>query len=253
MDALGNPSGDLSQSSPPDAGATVILSSPPTRATPVTTAQPLTDASHPTEPKRNRWVLPVLGTLTVLGGIGAFVFFSGFLSPPEPGETPPKDAAPTATRSPDESSTEEATPRPDDGTIANLTEMEPGLAVSEPQERALPATSDTDGAERDSPDSRIDKLLIEAEEQWQAGHLTDPVGNNAFETYRSILNLDPGHTRAREKLVEIGRVNAANKAFLAADRLLRQGEIDDARRMIETGLKMNPDDKRLLGLRSALD
>jgi len=47
--------------------------------------------------------------------------------------------------------------------------------------------------------------------------------------------------------------SAANQAFLRAETLLRQGKIDVARRTIEEGLKMSPDDKRLLGLDRALD
>ena len=64
---------------------------------------------------------------------------------------------------------------------------------------------------------------------------------------------DPEHAVAKQRLVEIGRVNAANRMFAAAEHLLRNGEIEDARRMIETGLKMNPEDERLLGLKRALE
>jgi hypothetical protein len=48
-------------------------------------------------------------------------------------------------------------------------------------------------------------------------------------------------------------VNAARKMFTAAEQALRTGAIEDARHMIETGLKINPDDERLLGLQRALD
>jgi tetratricopeptide (TPR) repeat protein len=83
--------------------------------------------------------------------------------------------------------------------------------------------------------------------------LTEPPGDNAFDTYSRVLDLDPEHPVAKEELVKIGLVNAANRVFLSADALLRQGAVEDARRMIETGLRMNPDDERLLGLRRALD
>lgn len=96
-------------------------------------------------------------------------------------------------------------------------------------------------------------LLRKAESQWKAGRLTEPSGDNAFESYSGVLDIDPEHPQAREALVKIGRINAANRVFLSADALLRQGAIEDARRMIETGLRMNPEDERLLGLRQALD
>jgi hypothetical protein len=95
--------------------------------------------------------------------------------------------------------------------------------------------------------------LDRATEQYAAGRLTEPAGDNAFETYSAILALDPEHAAAKERLVDIGRVNAARKMFTAAEQALRTGAIEDARHMIETGLKINPDDERLLGLQRALD
>jgi len=89
--------------------------------------------------------------------------------------------------------------------------------------------------------------------QWKAGRLLEPVGDNAFESYSKVLDLDPEHTEVQQNLVQIGRISAAIKLFLSAESLLRQGELDAARRMIETGLKINPNDERLLGLARALD
>jgi len=57
----------------------------------------------------------------------------------------------------------------------------------------------------------------------------------------------------KSSVLPIEHINSANKAFLSAETLLRQGEIDAARRIIQTGLKMSPDDERLLGLERALD
>jgi serine/threonine protein kinase len=100
---------------------------------------------------------------------------------------------------------------------------------------------------------KIDELLRQADEQWNAGRLIEPPGGNAFETYTQVLELDEKHAVASQKLMQIGRINAANKMFSSAENFLRQGAVDDARRMIETGLKMNPRDERLLGLQRALD
>jgi serine/threonine-protein kinase PpkA len=99
----------------------------------------------------------------------------------------------------------------------------------------------------------IDTLLKRADEQWKRGRLTEPRGDNAFETYNRVLELDHQHPLAKQRLVEIGRINAADRLFTTADHLLRQGAIEDARRMISTGLKMNPDDERLRGLQRALE
>jgi tetratricopeptide (TPR) repeat protein len=112
----------------------------------------------------------------------------------------------------------------------------------------LPPAAPQGGGQR-----RIAVLLRQAESQRKAGRLTEPPGDNAFESYTQVLDLDPEHSQAEKELVKIGRINAANKVFLSADALLRGGAIDDARRMIETGLRINPDDERLLGLQRALD
>lgn len=115
------------------------------------------------------------------------------------------------------------------------------------------STADTSTAPRDGGQGAIDALLLNAREQWSAGRLTDPPGDNAFESYTRVLELDPENLRARQGLIQIGRVNAATRIFLSADALLKQGAIDEARRMIETGLRMNPDDERLKALQRALE
>jgi len=99
----------------------------------------------------------------------------------------------------------------------------------------------------------IQGLLRLADDQWKAGRLTAPPGDNAFETYSRVLELAPEHLEAKNGLVRIGKINAANKVFQSAEHLLRQGDIDDARRLIDTGLKMRPEDERLLGLKRAID
>jgi hypothetical protein len=113
---------------------------------------------------------------------------------------------------------------------------------------ALPPTTGQADATR-----AIEALLQRAEGQWKAGRLTEPRGDNAFESYSRVLDLDPEHTEAKQRLVQIGRINAANRMFSSAEHLLRRGNIEDARRMIEIGLKINPDDERLSGLQRVLD
>jgi len=111
----------------------------------------------------------------------------------------------------------------------------------------------TNVASQDAGRDKIDALLRKAESQWKVGRLIEPKGDNAFESYSAVLALEPEQPVAKQALVEIGRINAANKLFQSADALLREGAIDDARQLIETGLKINPNDERLLGLQRALD
>jgi serine/threonine-protein kinase PpkA len=119
-------------------------------------------------------------------------------------------------------------------------------SAAESPNQHLPASQGARHSDRE-------ELLRKAESQWKAGRLIEPAGDNAFESYSRVLALDPDDQVAKQALVEIGRINAANKVFQSADALLRQGAMDEARRMIETGLKINPNDEHLLGLRRALD
>jgi hypothetical protein len=103
-----------------------------------------------------------------------------------------------------------------------------------------------------SPAGPTEIVRLPSSSEDRAG-LIEPRGDNAFESHRKVLDLDPENTEAKQQQAQIERINGANKAFLSAETLLRQGKIDAARRMIEAGLEMSPDDKRLLGLKAALD
>ena len=217
-------------------------------------AQPAPDA------KRRFSVAPVFAAVAALAAIGGYVGYRGLGSP---------DAdAPTASQSVPASPAEGA----QDLNVSPALDGSKGMArqgSSLPSPNVPHAQGAPDGASP-SPKAEgtqvilgadpqtngpqvIETLLRQAEGQWSAGRLTEPPGDNAFESYSRVLDLEPEHGEAKQRLVQIGRINAANRMFLSADRLLRQGAIDDARRMIETGLKLNPDDERLLGLQRALD
>jgi tetratricopeptide (TPR) repeat protein len=102
------------------------------------------------------------------------------------------------------------------------------------------------------PMDQVSDLLRTASEQWAAGRLVDPLGDNAFETYRHVLDLDPANALAKKKLVEIGRINAIDKVYESARQLQRKGNLSDALEMIEAGLKMSPQNQRLLELQEDL-
>lgn len=225
---------DIEQQVPASPGSTVVMPAPsaPTHTASLTGPGPDAETiayQHESElPERRARRWPVLAALAAAIGIAGYVLHTGPLSPSREAQDQPSHPAPASSPDPNRAAPPLSTPAP----------------IAEP---------DAPVAETDGTGQRIEALLQQAQEQWKHGRLTEPSGDNAFETYRSILELDPDRPQVRQKLVEIGRINAAKKMFLAADHLLREGEIDDARRMIETGLRMNPDDKRLLGLRHALE
>ncbi|MFZ0791464.1 MAG: hypothetical protein WAM94_17765, partial [Chromatiaceae bacterium] len=68
-----------------------------------------------------------------------------------------------------------------------------------------------------------------------------------------LLSRDPENAQAKQRLIEIGQIQAADRMRRLAEDKLRQGAIQEARQVIQTGLKLNPDDKHLLGLARALE
>jgi tetratricopeptide (TPR) repeat protein len=80
-----------------------------------------------------------------------------------------------------------------------------------------------------------------------ASRLTAPKGDNALETYQQILALDPGNARGRDGLEKIARHYHA----LAQDRE-RAGDLPAALAFVEEGLKVQPEDGRLIARKKAI-
>ncbi|MGH8584363.1 MAG: protein kinase domain-containing protein [Gammaproteobacteria bacterium] len=91
-------------------------------------------------------------------------------------------------------------------------------------------------------------LLGKAEQQLVASRLTAPKGDNALETYRQILALDPGNAAGRDGLDTIARHYHA----LAQDRQ-RGGDLQAAQSFVDEGLKVQPEDGRLLTLKKTIE
>jgi hypothetical protein len=120
-----------------------------------------------------------------------------------------------------------------------------GLAVFRDRiQLALEAETEQDRERR-----RIDRLLNQAQAQWQAGKFTEPVGDNAFESYRQVLELRPGHNTARAKLVEIGRLRLGRQYQRDAEQLLQRGAFDEGIAKIEAGLRVAPNFAGLVKLK----
>ena len=239
---------------------TLVLPRAPKRTPSRPTAPSGVDAQPAPAAKRRFSLATVLVAVAALTAIGAYVGYRGLGSPDAVAPTTPQsvaaspnevaqglDAAPAPGGNPETKPQESSLPPVALPQAPDAPDVAAPAPRAEAMQITLGADPQTNGAQE------IEALLRQAEGHWSAGRLTEPTGDNAFESYSRILDLDPEHREAKQRLVQIGRINAANKMFLSADGLLRQGAIDDARRMIETGLKMNPDDERLLGLQRALD
>ncbi len=126
----------------------------------------------------------------------------------------------------------------------------PPTAQAEPEPEASPA------AEQESPDppseSRelsIAELLDQGEQHWQAGRYFQPEGHNAFEIYRQISDRAPGNVQARDRLLALGRIRAAERFFGEAETLLDQGDRTGGLNAINRGLQLAPEHAGLLELR----
>jgi serine/threonine-protein kinase PpkA len=90
-------------------------------------------------------------------------------------------------------------------------------------------------------------LLGKAEQQLVASRLTAPKGDNALETYRQVLALDPGNARGRDGLETIAR----HYHTLAQDRQ-RAGDLKAALAFVDDGLKVQPEDGGLIARKKAI-
>jgi len=219
------------------------------------------DEPPPSAPKRR---LGLVATLTAIVALAGVVGFLGFFGPHLPTAKAPPASQPAPLDS--VSQPRNVLDPPDagvgDGGALRGARVPSAEGAGSRSDQTTVAISAEDKNRREvisAADEQSDKLrsiaelLRRGELQWKAGRFIEPEGDNAFESFGKVLGLDPQNAEARQRLVQIGRISAANKVFQSAEGLLRQGEIDAARRMIDTGLMMRPDDERLLGLKRALD
>ena len=101
-----------------------------------------------------------------------------------------------------------------------------------------PATVASTRERIDAP--HIDSLLKLAEKQIELGQLSRPPGDNAVETYRSVLRQRPDHPQA---VMGLRRVTDAYLGH--ARRAVANKDYVEAKSNIESGLKITADDKNL--------
>jgi TonB family protein len=87
---------------------------------------------------------------------------------------------------------------------------------------------------------KIDKGLMRALAQFSNGRLTAPAGDNAVETYRQILALDPGNTAATK-----GIQSVAERLIANAQSALFAGNSKQAENLMAQAKALNPNDAAL--------
>jgi serine/threonine protein kinase len=95
---------------------------------------------------------------------------------------------------------------------------------------------------------KIQTLLSAADTDLKALRLTSPPGNNAFEGYQSVLELDPENDRAPEGLLEI-----VNRYLEFRDRAVEQNDFDKAQGYLEKAETVLPGSELLADARAELD
>jgi len=95
---------------------------------------------------------------------------------------------------------------------------------------------------------KIQTLLSAADTDLKALRLTSPPGNNAFEGYRSVLELDPDNDRAPEGLLEI-----VNRYLEFKDRAVEQNDFDKAQGFLEKAETVLPGSELLVIAKAELD
>jgi tetratricopeptide (TPR) repeat protein len=94
---------------------------------------------------------------------------------------------------------------------------------------------------------RVDELFATAEEQLASSKLLEPQGNNAYESYRQILELSPDNRRARAGLQQI-----ADQFLQRGQAKLKEGKPKESLALINQGLSVIPEHPGLLDLRGTV-
>jgi hypothetical protein len=80
------------------------------------------------------------------------------------------------------------------------------------------------------------------------GRITDPPGSNAFAAYQQILEIDPGDAQAHAGLKKI-----ADHYETLARESWENGNIEQSRALIDTGLGVEPGHKGLIKLLNKIE
>ncbi len=126
-----------------------------------------------------------------------------------------------------------------DAVVRSVAAIAPSAAAPATQlpmaEEPLPETDA--GASAD----RLDELLLRAERQLKRQRLSSPEGDNALETFRRVLELEPGNAAALTGMAEI-----TSKYTLWAEAAVRNRDWLAAKNNLEKAVAINPEDELLL-------
>jgi TonB family protein len=128
------------------------------------------------------------------------------------------------------------------------TAPEPAIPEAEPQApiEVAEATSARGSAsgiivrQPDPIDPELERLLSQGEDALAAGRLSAPAPDNAADSFRAAIALAPGNERARTGLGQVANGLAADAAAA-----LMEGRDDDAARLVDEAVTLQPDSPQL--------
>lgn len=123
-------------------------------------------------------------------------------------------------------------------------ESQPAAAPDDQTEPAAPPTEATAETVPPPPQTEIEQLLTDAQQQMENRRFTAPASGNALSTYQRILELQPDHPVAIEG---IQRITTYYRDI--AQQSLQQGRLDESLAYINRGLRATPQNEPLLSLR----
>ena len=100
---------------------------------------------------------------------------------------------------------------------------------------------------QDTEQQRIQRLLVKAREQRELLKMSTPPGDNAYESYRQVLELEPENQEAKKELARLGTYYQQQ-----AEQHRRQGALQESLEQIDKGLVVAPEHTGLQNLRKEL-
>lgn len=117
------------------------------------------------------------------------------------------------------------------------------LPTPEPEPRPEPVESDAIRQAR-----RLADLLYDARLAYEDNRLMTPASNNAYDRYRTALDIDPGNAVAQQGLVDI-----ALRYGELANTAMNQGQYDNAANLLARGERVQPGREELAVVRQRLE
>ncbi|NOQ93243.1 MAG: hypothetical protein GQ547_01270 [Methylophaga sp.] len=138
----------------------------------------------------------------------------------------------------------------DQPTLADNKQPNEGGKISmSPQSSSQPEIGTTDKPQGNdtSPSNKVDQLLAKANEQLSKSRLTSPKDNNAYDSYKSVLQLEPSNKKAND-----GLLNISNKYIAWGESALSKSDISKAQSHLDKATMVAPQNRAISELESKL-